>query len=253
MFNFFKKSKPPSIIPEYLPINMDIHSHILPGIDDGSTDINTSLRLIQGLYDLGIDKSIATPHIIGDMYRYTRETINDALKKTQDACAKADINIELYAAAEYMLDDHFMELLREKQPLLTLHKNILLTEISYSTTPDNLHEITANIISEGYKPVLAHPERYHYCQQNFSKYQELIDMGFVLQINLLSLTGYYGKQAEKAAKYILDNELALLAATDLHHETHLAALSSEKNRVIFQQYIAGKNFNDLEGIALKIY
>lgn len=253
MFNFFKKPKVPEKIPDYLPINMDIHSHVLPGIDDGAPDIATSIQLIQGLYDLGIDKSIATPHIIGDMYRNTRETITDALKKTQDACAKADINIELTAAAEYMLDDHFMDLLRKKEPLLTLHKNIILTEISYSTTPDNLEEITASIISEGYKPILAHPERYHYYQQNTGRYRELIEMGFVLQINMLSLTGYYGKQAEKAVKYILDNELALLAGTDLHHEKHLAALTSEKNRAVFQQYIGGKNFNDLEGITLKIY
>jgi tyrosine-protein phosphatase YwqE len=250
MFNFFKKSKDEA--PAFLPITLDIHSHILPGIDDGSPDIATSLQLLQGLYDLGIRKSVATPHIIGDMYRNTPQTINDALKKVQDACVKAQIDIELSAAAEYMLDDHFMELLKKEEPLLTLHKNILLTEISYSTTPDNLGEIAANIIEQGYLPVMAHPERYHYYQQNFEKYHQLMEMGFVLQINLLSLTGYYGKKAEKAVKFILDNNLALLAGTDLHHDKHLAAFSNEKNRLIFQQYLEGKFFNELDAIALKL-
>lgn len=252
MFNFFKKTKLTNSVPAYLPISLDIHSHILPGIDDGAPDIDTSLQLIQGLYDLGIRKSIATPHIIGDMFRNTPETINDALKKVQDACRKSNITMEISAAAEYMLDDHFMELLQNKAPLLTLHKNILLTEISYSTTPDNLEEITAAIIEQGYQPVLAHPERYHYYQQHLDKYQQLIEMGFVLQINLLSLTGYYGKKAEKAVKFILDNDLAKLAGTDLHHDRHLAAFEDEKSRRIFQHYLEGKLFNDLDAIALKL-
>jgi tyrosine-protein phosphatase YwqE len=239
-------------IPSYLPITLDIHSHILPGIDDGSPDITTSLQLIQDLYDLGIRKFIATPHIIGDMYRNNPQTINDALQKVKTACKKAKINIELSAAAEYMLDDYFMELLQKNEPLLTLHKNILLTEISYSTTPENLGEITTGIISQGYLPVLAHPERYHYYQQHFDKLYELLEMGFVLQINLLSLTGYYGKKAEKAVKFILDNNLAKLVGTDLHHEKHVAAFKDEKNRLIFQQYLEGKMFNDLDAIALKL-
>ena len=252
MFNFFKKTKSSANTPDYLPISLDIHSHILPGIDDGSPDIDTSLQLIQGLYNLGIQKSIATPHIIGDMFRKTQQKINDAIKKLQAAYIKANIAMEIAAAAEYMLDDHFMELLQNKAPLLTLHKNILLTEISYSTTPDNLEEITAAIIEQGYQPVLAHPERYHYYQQHLDKYQQLIEMGFVLQINLLSLTGYYGKKAEKAVKFILDNNLAKLDGTDLHHSRHLDAFEDEKNRSIFQHYLEGKLFNDLDAIALKL-
>ena len=245
MFNFFKK-KEITAVPEYLPFTTDIHSHILPGIDDGSPDIETSLQLIQGLYNLGIRKSIATPHIIGDMYRNTPQTIAAALEKVKTACKKADINMELSAAAEYMLDDYFMELLKKKEPLLTLHKNILLTEIAYSSTPKNLEEITANIIAQGYRPVLAHPERYNYYQQNFDKYYKLKEMGFCLQINVLSLTGYYGKQALKAAKFILENKLAMLVGTDLHHQKHLDAIADIKNRLVFEKYLANKIFNDLD-------
>ncbi len=247
MFNFFKKKALP--VPAFLPFATDIHSHILPGIDDGSPDVATSLQLIQGLYDLGIRRSIATPHIIGDMYRNTPQIITNALEITKAACKKAGIDIELSAAAEYMLDDYFLELLKKKEPLLTLKKNILLTEISYTSTPENLGEITAGIISEGYQPILAHPERYHYYQQNFDKYYRLKEMGFILQVNLLSLTGYYGKRAEKAVKFILEKDLATLVGTDLHHHNHLAAISNDRNRAIFEQYLGNKVYNNLNIIA----
>ena len=245
MFNFFKKKGSLNNLYSTLPVSTDIHSHILPGIDDGSPDIETSLQLIQGLYNLGIRRSIATPHIIGDLYRNTPETINNALEKLREACKKAEIKMDISAAAEYMLDDYFLDLLRNKSPLLTLQKNILLTEISYSTPPGNLEIITANIIEQGYKPVLAHPERYFYYHGNFDQYYKLTEMGFLLQVNLLSLTGYYGNGVKKAAKFILENNLANLVGTDLHHHQHLSALSNSKNRAIIQQALGHKVYNDL--------
>jgi len=252
MFNFFKKEKRGEPVPEYLPFDTDIHSHILPGIDDGSPDIATSLLLIEGLYNAGIRKTVATPHIIGDLYRNTPETINNALEKVIEGCRKKGIPIEITAAAEYMLDDHFMELLQKDEPLLTLHKNVLLTEISYSTTPENLEEIVAAINEKGYKPILAHPERYHFFQQKFDEYFYLNEIGFVLQVNLLSLAGYYGGKATKAAKFILENNLADLVGTDLHHHKHLAAINRPENRQVFHQYLGGKLLNDLDAVALNI-
>jgi protein-tyrosine phosphatase len=246
MFNFFKSKSPVRDLTASLPVATDIHSHILPGIDDGSPDIDTSLQLIQGLYSLGIRRSIATPHIIGDMYRNTPETINAALEKVKAACKKNNIDMELSAAAEYMLDDYFMELLEKRSPLLTLHKNILLTEISYSTAPDNLEAIVADIIAAGYQPVLAHPERYFFYHRNFEKYYRLKEIGFHLQVNLLSLTGYYGSGVKKAARFILEKDLAVLVGTDLHHHHHLQALSDVGNKAVFQQYLSGKIYNDLE-------
>lgn len=247
MFNLFKKkAKGKEPVPESLPFTTDIHSHILPGIDDGAPDIETSLELVQGLYALGIRKSIATPHIIGDLYRNTPQTIAAALEKLQTACAEVGIEMELSAAAEYMLDDYFLDLLQKKERLLTLHENILLTEISYTSTPENLGEITAGIINHGYLPILAHPERYHYYQQNFDQYYKLKEMGFVLQVNVLSLAGYYGKRAEKAAKFILEKDLAILIGTDLHHQKHLDTLSNPQNRLIFQELMGNKVYNDLD-------
>ncbi|MEP7255322.1 MAG: CpsB/CapC family capsule biosynthesis tyrosine phosphatase [Ferruginibacter sp.] len=249
MFNLFKKREAPVHFSGKLPVSLDIHSHILPGIDDGSPDIETSIELIRGLYNLGIRKSIATPHIIGDMYRNTPETIKNALEKVKIACKKAKINIELSAAAEYMIDDYFLGLLRSKAPLLTLHKNILLTEISYATPPVNLEAIISNILAEGYRPILAHPERYFFYHRNFDQYYRLKEMGFLLQVNLLSLTGYYGSGAKKAAKFILEKDLASLVGTDLHHHYHLGAFTDPKNLLAIQRYLGDRSYNNLDVLA----
>ena len=252
MFNLFKKKKSNEPVPECLPFDTDIHSHILPGIDDGSPDIETSMELIEGLYKLGIRRSIATPHIIGDLYRNNAETINAALQEVKEACRKRKIKMEISAAAEYMLDDYFMELLKKNEPLLTLHKNIILTEIPFSTTPENLEETVAAITEKGYKPILAHPERYSFFQQNFDEYFYLKEIGFTLQVNLLSVTGYYGSKAAKAAKFIFENNLANLVGTDLHHRKHLSNISSYESRELFQQYIGNRLLNDLDALALNI-
>jgi len=239
MFNFFKKNtNHSSAAPATpLPVTVDMHSHILPGIDDGSPDVDTSLLLVRGLYDLGIRTCIATPHIIGDLYRNTNATIEPALAALQQACTAAALPMQIRAAAEYMLDDYFMELLQSQKPLRTLQANLLLTELPYTSEPVNLQEMLFHIITGGYQPVLAHPERYFYFHQNFEQYKWLKDLGFILQVNLLSLTGYYGKNVARAARYILDEGLAGLVGTDLHHGRHLAALQSATNQKLFHKYV----------------
>ena len=248
MFNFLKR-KDNIHLPEYLPIQTDIHSHILPGIDDGSPDIETSLTLVKGIYDLGIRKSIATPHVMGDMFRNTPETINAALEKLKTACAAAQIDIELSAAAEYMMDDAFMHILRSKAPLLTIHKNIILTEQSYAVPTENLTEIAFEIMMGGYKPIMAHPERYSFYYKNYDGYFLLKDLGFLLQINLLSLTGHYGNQAEKAAKFLLKENLVDLVGTDMHQVGHLTMLQNKENLEKLRRNLDGRTYNVLEDLA----
>ena len=247
MFDFLKRKSNDPVI-DTLPITTDIHSHILPGIDDGSPDIATSLQLVQGIYSLGIRKTVATPHIISDLYRNTPATINAALSKLKIACAEAKIDIAIQAAAEYMLDDHFLQLLRDTSPLLTIHKNLILTEQSFATETDNLHRIAFEMITAGYRPIMAHPERYHFYHQNYDAYSRLKDMGFLLQLNLLSLTGYYGKPVARAAKYLMANKLIDIVGTDMHHERHLEMLRNKKSLQIFNEFLGDKKFNDLDAL-----
>jgi len=245
MFNIFKKKPSGLEIPKQLPFQTDIHSHILAGIDDGSPDIETSLQLVKGIYDLGIRKTVATPHVIADLYRNTPEIINNALAVLQQACVSAQIQIEISAAAEYMLDDYFLKLLNEDEPLLCIHKNIILTEQSYAAASGNLNEIAFEIMKKGYRPIMAHPERYFYYHDHYAEYVHLKDMGFLLQVNLLSLTGYYGKHVAKAAKYLLDHDLADLVGTDMHHTRHLSIMQNKENLALFHKYLQKKTFNVL--------
>ena len=173
-----------------MPFQTDIHSHILPGIDDGAPDISSSIQLLKGLYELGIRKSIATPHIMADLYRNTNLTIQVALDELQLACANQNMDINISAAAEYMLDEYFVNLLNQNIHLLCIYKNLILTELSYATSSENLNEITFAILSKGYQPILAHPERYVYYHNDYNNYVLLKEMGFLFQVNVLSLTGY---------------------------------------------------------------
>jgi len=242
--SFFSFKKKAPLYSGFSWLSQDIHSHILPGIDDGSPDIDTSLQILRSLSEAGIQKFICTPHVIGDMYRNTPETINDALERLQKAIRQNGMQVEISAAAEYMLDDHFMQLLRNKEPLMKLTKNYILTELSYSTAPEKLEEISFEINTNNYQPLMAHPERYPYYHDNYGAYSRLKELGFLLQVNLLSLTGYYGKTVAKAAKYILDNDLADFVGTDLHHYKHLNILTDGKSIGLFEKYLGNRRYNE---------
>lgn len=243
MFNFFKKEKHSSVPLEF-PVSTDIHSHILAGIDDGSPDIPTSLELVKGLYSLGYRRLVATPHVIGDFYRNNPVIINRELDRLKAACAEEGIDIQLSAAAEYMLDDYFLQLLRRKE-VLPVFGNYILTELPYSVMPMNVNEIVFEIITAGYTPILAHPERYFYYHRDPEEYFRLKELGFALQVNLLSAPGYYGAPVATSAKYIFENGLADFVGTDMHHLRHLQALKSRDTVALLNKYMQGKKYNIL--------
>lgn len=248
MFSFFSKKNKENIAPVRLPFSTDIHSHILPGIDDGAPDIEASLLLVKGIYDLGIRKTVATPHVIADLYRNTPAIINNALQTLIKACKEENILIEISAAAEYMLDDYFLKLLRNGDQLLTIQNKLILTEQSFASVTSNLNEISFELITAGYQPIMAHPERYYFYHGNYDAYTHLKDMGFLLQVNMLSITGYYGKPVAKAARFLFENDLVDLVGTDMHHERHLQALKDPRNIKLFEKYLSKKAFNDLADI-----
>lgn len=241
MFSLFKKNNP--LIPGYFPISTDIHSHILPGIDDGSPDTAGSIELVKGLMQLGIHHSIATPHIISDLYRNNPQTIGAALETLQRAIHKEGLSFTVRAAAEYLLDPYFFELLQNGEPLLTVKDRLILTEFSFGNMPDNPKQMSFEIITNGYTPILAHPERYAYFHSNYKAYHLLQELGFLLQVNLLSLTGYYGAPVARAARYIIQNGLASFTATDLHHPRHMAALQDAGNHQLFATIFKGEKWN----------
>lgn len=243
MFSIFKKKYPAS--PDFSQLKTDMHSHLLPGIDDGSPDTQVSLELMDGLQELGYQKFITTPHIISDMYPNTPDTIA-AAKEQLEAAAKQDQKaLPLTAAAEYYLDDHFTSLLQSKQPLLTLQFNLVLVEFSFVSLPMNYKELIFDVQMAGYQPVLAHPERYGYLHGQKSVYNELKTAGCLFQLNLLSIVGYYGKQALEQSQYLLKQKQVDLLGTDLHHHRHLDALrrAGQLQDTINQLLDSGKLIN----------
>lgn len=202
-------------------IAIDIHSHILPGIDDGVETIEQAVAMVSKMQSLGYTHVFATPHVMWDCYRNTPEIINNKLLEVQKACLEANLDIQVGAAAEYFIDEHFNELLSTGQQLLTLPGRRLLVELPYSTPLLNTSENLFSIISHGYQPVLAHPERYTYFYSDPSIYKKLADQGCELQVNILSLTGYYGGNISKMAEWLLKNNLVTFIGTDAHKMPHL--------------------------------
>ena len=205
-----------------------MHSHLIPGIDDGSKAMEDTINLINGLKGLGYRKLITTPHILGDFYPNTPEIIGEGLDAVQAELARQRISVELHAAAEYLIDDHFIRLLESDKPLLTLKDKLILVELSFAVPALNLKEILFEVQLKGYQPVLAHPERYLYFGADRTWYDQLRDSGCLFQLNLLSIRGYYGKGSQELAQYLIKRKYVDFLGTDLHHEKHLANLNSSR-------------------------
>ena len=203
---------------------VDIHSHLLPGIDDGAKDIDTSIALILKMASYGIKNFITTPHVLGNVYPNSTAVIKEKLIVVQKELEKREIKgISIQAAAEYMLDEEFSALLEQKD-ILVLKDNYILVEMSYFSAPINLYEVLFKIQLKGYKPVLAHPERYNFYHSDFKSYYKLKQAGCLFQLNLLSLTDQYGKGVQKISKKLLKENLYDFVGTDTHHQNHLALL-----------------------------
>lgn len=223
LFSFFKKRQLPQHA-DLSALGADMHSHLIPGIDDGSPDLETSLGLIRGLAGLGYRKIITTPHIMGELYPNNADNILRGMKLVQEALTRENIGIEFSAAAEYMLDDHFSTILENEEPLLTISGKMVLVEFSFVSAPMGFKEKIFSLQIRGYQPILAHPERYGYFLSNRKIYDELRQMGCLFQLNLLSLIGYYGKPAREVAHFLLKKGYVSLLGTDLHHQKHLGQL-----------------------------
>ena len=233
IFNLFK-SKPSlkELIPEGF---VDIHSHILPGIDDGAKDVDESLILISKMKKLGFSKIIGTPHSYPALYDNDSDSIKNAYKKIKNDNIK---DIELEYASEYMLEKSLIKKAKEKK-LLCLKDSHVLVEMSYISEPTGLHEIIFELIINNYKPVIAHPERYPFYFNNFEKYYKLKKIGCLFQLNLLSSVGYYGKQVMKVADKMLKRDLIDYVGSDIHNHRHVKG---------FERNVYLSNINVLEKV-----
>ena len=220
--NIFKRK--PKLNPVDLSaLKTDIHSHLIPGIDDGSKSIEESLAMLKRFSDLGYQKVITTPHIMSDFYKNTPAIINSGLKSVREALSKTDIRIQIEAAAEYYLDDHLKTLV-DKKELLTFGDNYLLFELSFSNEPPGIKEVIFQLVTEGYQPILAHVERYPFFFNEWEKIEDLKRRGCLMQLNINSLSGHYGPQVKKMAEQVIDKGWIDFVGSDCHHMGHLNML-----------------------------
>lgn len=213
-----------------------MHSHLLPGIDDGAQTIEDSIQLILHLKELGYKKLITTPHIFWDMYRNTPEIIRDKLNLVKEELVAREIDIQLEAAAEYYCDEHFEKQLEENN-LLTFGNNYVLFEISFAAENANLSRAIFNMRLSGFNPILAHPERYEYWHGSLSNYEKMIDKDVLLQVNIGSLTGQYGPSTKRIAERLLDAGMVSFIGTDCHHMGHLQLANAARTSPSFKRVL----------------
>jgi len=222
---FFNKPKP--ALKDLIPDNyIDIHSHIIFGVDDGANTFEDSLFLTNSFIELGIKDIITTPHTIQYVWENTKETIVEKHAETQKILTENNITIPFRVASEYLMDDFFVKTFKSEK-LLTLKDNYVLVEMSYLNAPIQLYDILFELQIAGYIPILAHPERYQFYHENFSEYSKLKKAGCLFQLNLLSAVGYYGENVFKTAKKLLEQGMIDFVGTDAHHSNHIQAFNSK--------------------------
>ncbi|QJX46217.1 capsular biosynthesis protein [Hymenobacter taeanensis] len=211
-------------------LGTDMHSHLLPGLDDGTETLEQAVELVKAMQQLGYRKLVMTPHIMGDFYRNTPEGVRGALSALRKAVAAAGVTgVELDCAAEYYLDEWFGQKMEAKEPLLSFggDKNYVLVETSYINEPFNFADTMFQLKAYGYQPVLAHPERYTYLYGRFEQLESIRESGVLLQVNLNSLAGYYSAGAKRVAEKMIDAGIVDMLGTDAHHSKHTEFLRAK--------------------------
>lgn len=238
--------------PKLEPINLgllqvDVHSHFIPGIDDGAKTMSDSIELIGSFKAMGYRKVITTPHVMSDYYRNTPEIILNGLEDVRAALKKHEIDIEVDAAAEYYLDADLEEKI-DKRELLTFGDNHVLFELPFVSEPSILDRAVFNMQTAGYKPILAHVERYpFYHTKDIKRIHELYDKGVILQLNIGSLTGAYGPEVKKVAEKLVDENMISVLSSDCHHMRHVTMIEKARelpyvHKLVHNEKLLNKTF-----------
>ncbi len=222
--NIFSKGKLLNPV-DLSQLETDLHSHLIPAIDDGAKTYEDSLQIIQALSDLGYKRIITTPHIMSDYYKNTPEIIKNGLYMLREEIAKKGIPIEIDAAAEYYIDDLFLEKLKRNE-LLTFSGNHILVELPFFNEPQNFLSVIFELIVAGYKPVLAHVERYTYWHHDFENYEKLKDREVLLQMNITSLYEADGMRVKKMAEKLIEKDMIDFIGSDAHNMQHIEKIKA---------------------------
>lgn len=218
-------------------LKTDIHSHLIPGIDDGSQSLDDSIAMLYKFKELGYKKVITTPHVMSDHYRNTPEIILSGLEIVRAELKRINLDIEIEAAAEYFFDETIFEKIRNKE-LLTFNGNHVLVEFSFFSMPQGEENLFFELLTNGYQPVLAHFERYAFLHGSIEKAIEWRNKGIYIQLNLNSLSGHYGPEVKKQAEKLLQAEAIDFVGTDCHRIEHLMLLEKQLSSSNFQKLMS---------------
>ena len=227
------------------PIIVDIHSHLIPNIDDGSQSLDQSLSMVRQLIDLGYKKLITTPHVHPN-YPNTTQIILDGYKRLQKELVKNQLEIELEVAAEYYVDESFIQKVKDGVPILSFGDKFVLVETSFLNKPIHFESAIFDLMSAGYHPILAHPERYRFLEGRIDWLEELKSMGVLFQVTLGSIGGYYGSKPEEISKLLLKKRMVDFLGSDLHKEKHLLFLKKGLYNNLVQKGIKNTYFKNLQ-------
>jgi protein-tyrosine phosphatase len=241
--NLFSSLPNKSVLTDFSALKADMHSHLIPGIDDGAKNLTETVALARRMYQLGYSKLITTPHIQQEFFRNTPEIILNGLDKVRKALKAENVPLEIQAGAEYLVDDGFEEK-ASKGNLLTFSGKYLLVELSYFNPHPNLKTLIFNLQVDGYMVILAHPERYTYWFSDFSKYEELKDRGVFFQANIVSLSRFYPDPVKKMTEKLMERGMIDFLGSDMHNMNYMQALEKALKEKAFAKLVAsGKLLN----------
>ena len=236
LFGFFSAKPKNRVALDLSKVKVDMHSHLIPGIDDGAQNMEETIAMLAKFEALGFSKIITTPHIKHPSYPNSSAKILDGLKEVREQMKLAGINLELEAAAEYYFDETLFHTL-ESDSFLTFNKNHVLIEFSFSAEPQGHEKLFYDMRIKGYKPVIAHFERYIYFHGSIEKAQEWREKGMLIQMNINSIFGHYGPGVKKQSEKLIDSGQIDFIATDCHRIDHLNLLEQNLSNKYLRKVI----------------
>lgn len=232
----FLKSKPLLEPVDLSVLGTDLHSHLLPGIDDGAKTMDHALGMLAKFEELGYKKVITTPHIMQGAYNNTSEIILGKRDELREAAAAFGLQLQIEASAEYYFDETLFDRIKTND-LLPFNGNCILFECSFRNEPSQLEELVFALKSSGYQPVIAHFERYFYYHGSLQVAKRLRELGVWIQLNFNSLTGHYGPEVKKQGEALIREGLVDVAGSDCHRIEHLHILENNLNLPFIHQLL----------------
>ncbi len=197
---------------------LDIHCHFIPGVDDGAKDVATTLNMAKKAKSLGYNAIFATPHYIESSHETQKEDLLNSVEILNNMLKERNINLSIYSGNEIYYSRNVLELLQDEKVCTLANSRYFLMELPFTGKVLGLNELIQNITHVGYIPIIAHPERYDFVNQNYKELYDIIEAGALLQVNLSSILGYYGNKPKATVKKLLKNNMVSIIGTDSHDD-----------------------------------